>query len=523
MLGVESIKPFSLRNSGKFALAGFFMGLLLLAAVYDYQSSVSKIDFRQFFLQSSTQNLLLALIVVVPVLGGVIIGRGRARINELRHQVNRLAKDREKLIGSRQASRTESSKLQGLLTQESGLFVDNWDQLVTEKEKLREEAEVSSALLKVALAIGNLAGPDEVLNTLADALPEALFADASLLFVWDPAISAFISYQEPDIQLKPRSFPAIKKLREERVPVALDDVAASGLIPKNIINKLGIKSAILIPCVKRGEVVAIAKVIYTKARHEFSDRDIQIASGIVSPATIVLENAELYQEKIANHSELQRLMTRLAESQEDERRRLARDLHDGVIQNLSGIIFSLSFLGKALDPKDKVAPKEIEQIEKIVEDTIGDLRRVIYDLRPTMLDSLGLVPTLEKHLERFGQQNNIATVYKPQVKERLSGVVETALYRLAQEALNNIKKHAQAKKVTLDLKLNNGSAVMCVKDDGLGFDMAEIRKRVSQDSGFGLSGMKERVQSLNGDVEITSKPGEGTLVKVTVPLEAKVA
>ncbi|MDP1808765.1 MAG: GAF domain-containing sensor histidine kinase [Actinomycetota bacterium] len=515
------IKPFDLRKSGVYALAGLIIGGLLLLAVFDYQSSVANITFYDFFKQSSTQNLLLALVLIVPVLGGVAVGRDRAQINELRGRVGKLTKDREQLIKAHDVRQVESLKLQELLDQESGLFVDNWDQLVTEKDKLREEAEVSSALLKAALAIGNLAGTEEVLNALAGALHEALFADSSLLFVWDPEVNAFVSDQEPDIQLTPRSFPAIKKLRDERVPVALDDVAIGGLIPKNIIEKLGIKSSILIPCVQRDEVVAIAQVIYTKAGYEFRDRDIQIASGIISPAKIVLENADLYQESIANHSELRRLHARLAESQEEERRRFSRDLHDGVIQNLSGIIFSLSFLSKALDPKAGGARQEIEQIEKIVQETITDLRIMINDLRPTILDSLGLVPTLEKHLERFGSNNNIAVIYKPQIKDRLEGAIETALFRLAQEALNNIKKHAKAKKVTLDLKRNNGSVVMCVKDDGLGFDVDEIRKRVSHDSGFGLSGMKERIQSLNGDVEITSRPGEGTLVKATIPLEAK--
>jgi len=211
----------------------------------------------------------------------------------------------------------------------------------------------------------------------------------------------------------------------------------------------------------------------------------------------------------------------LAESQEDERRRFSRDLHDGVIQNLSGIIFSLSFMEKALKAKEGEARGEIEQIKKIVEETISDLRQMIYDLRPTILDSLGLAPTLERHLERFGQMNKVKTQLNAQLTERLPGDIETALFRLAQEALNNIKKHAQAHLITVDLKMNGKNVVMWVKDDGKGFDIKEVKKRASQDSGFGLSGMRERVQSLNGDVEISSQPGEGTAVQVTVPMTTK--
>ena len=513
------VSPFDLKKSGVYALAGFIIGLLLLIAVYDYQRAADKITPSLFFHQSSTQNLLIVLLLAVPTICGVVVGGGRLKIKELRRHIGRLQQERERLVVSENKIATESNKLRGLLDQESGLFVDNWDQLITEKDKLREEAEVSSALLRTALAIGNLAEPVAVLDALATALPSALFADDCAIFTWNAKEKAFTSDQVAGVELKPRSFPGLKKLKEERVPLAIDDVEAGGLIPKKIINKFNIKSAILIPCVKRGDVIAVAIVMYVKATHEFTDRDIQIASGIVNPATIVLENADLYAEIIENHTELKRLMTRLAESQEDERRRMARDLHDGVIQNLSGIIFSLSFLGNALNPDQDSARQEIEQLENIVQETISDLRQVIYDLRPTILDSLGLVPTLEKHLDRFAETNNVQTVFNHQLKERVSGVVETALFRLAQEALNNIKKHAGAKKITLDLKESHKKIVMMVKDDGEGFDMEEVKKRVSQTSGFGLSGMKERVQSLQGDVEILSKPGAGTQVKVTVPLE----
>lgn len=512
------IKAFDLGKSKIYSLAGLMIGGALLLAVFDYQSSIANITFYDFFRQSSTQNLLLALLLIVPVVGGIVVGRSWARIAELSRALDEMAGDRERLVRARDAGWAKSAETQSLLDQESGLFVDNWDQLVTEKDKLREEAEVSSALLAAALAIGNLAGPKEVLATLTEALKAALFADACFMFAWDKEAGAFLSDQAPDIHLKSRTFPAIKRLKEERVPIALADATAGKVVPKKLVDQLGLRSALLIPCIKRDEVVAIAVAVYTKTAHTFSDRDLLIASGIVNPATIVMENSDLYQEIVANHAELKRLMTRLAVSQEDERRRFARDLHDGVIQNLSGIIFSLSRLAKALDENEESARKEISQIEEIVQETITDLRQVIYDLRPTILDSLGLVPTLEKHLETFGRKNDIETVYKPQIGERLNGVTETALFRLAQEALNNIKKHAEAKKVILNLKRDQGSVVMSVKDDGRGFDMDEAGKRMSQDSGFGLSGMKERVKSLSGEVEIVSKPGEGTTVNVIVPL-----
>lgn len=502
-------------------MLGFILGVMLLTGVYYYQFSGTEIDFLQFLQQSRTQSLMLILIVAIPTVSGIFVGSSRQRVIELRSHVNSLARERNRLIKTQEAHDNQSSKLQNLLDQESGFFVENWDELVTEKDNLREEAEISSTLLTVALEIGGLTGAEGVFDMLATSLRRALFADDCLNFLWDSEKQAFICAQDPSISLTENSCATVKTINKKHEPVAINEAQLIKMIPTTIIEKYKIKSGIFIPCVKRDIVNAIALVIYNRTAHDFNDRDIQIASGIVSTARIVLENADLFEEVLANHKELQRLMTRVAATQEEERRRFSRDLHDGIIQNLSGILFSLSFLENALDPEEKSANKEIEKLKNIVEETITDLRKIIYDLRPTILDSLGLVPTLEKHLARFSQLTNIETVYEAKVEKRLPGAVETALFRLAQESLNNINKHANASRVSLDIRYADNKVIMAVKDNGGGFSVEKTKSKLSQDSGFGLSGMRERVQSLDGDVEIKSVPGEGTVVNVTIPLEAK--
>ena len=512
---------FDLRKSGMHALVGLLIGLLLLVAVVDHLSTQAEASFTDYLTRSPDLNLLFLLIVGIPTLSGVLVGGMWSRARQLRHRIHELTQERQRLIASQAKTQVKEQELQGLLDQESGFFVDNWDQLITEKDNLREEAEISSALVRVALTIGSLAGTDDVLEMLRNALPAALFADACLTFEWSEAEKAFIGSDSPDVKLKSRSVKAIGRMRKDREPIPIESIETDELLPAKLRESLGAKSAILIPCVSRDNVTAIAMVLYSKAGRKFSDRDIQIASGIVSQTQIVFENAHLYEDVLESRNELQRLLAKLASSQEDERRRISRDLHDGVIQNLSGIIFSLNFLGNALGDEDGDAKKEVAQLDEIVHGTITDLRKVIYDLRPTILDSLGLVPTLEKHLNSFAEANNITIDYNPRMKERLSESVETGLFRLTQETLNNIKKHAQAKTVSLELKKKKDDVVMVIEDDGIGFDMDEVKKRASQDSGFGLSGMNERVQSLSGGVDITSSPGEGTRVTVTVPYQAK--
>ncbi len=502
-------------------MLGFVLGVMFIIAVYDYQSSSTNMDFLQFLQLSGAQSLMLLLIVAIPTVSGIFVGSNRQRVIELRGHVNSLVRERDKLMKTQLANKNQSSKLKSLLDQESGFFVDNWDELVTEKDKLREEAEISSTLLTVALELGRLTSAESVLEMLATSLKRALFADNCLNFLWDAEEQAFICAQDSRLALNETSSAAVKSINAEHGPVAINEAQLDEMIPAEVVNKYEIKSGIFIPCVKRDVINAIALVIYTKAAHDFNDRDIQIASGIAGTARIILENADLFEEVLANNNELQRLITRVAATQEEERRRFSRDLHDGIIQNLSGILFSLSFLENALDPKEDSAAKEIAQLETIVEETISDLRKIIYDLRPTILDSLGLVPTLEKHLDRFSQMTNIETAYDADVELRLPGPIETALFRLAQESLNNVNKHANASKVSLDLKQADNQVIMDVKDNGSGFSIEKTQKKQSQNSGFGLSGMRERVQSLDGNVEIKSVLGEGTIISVTIPLKVK--
>jgi two-component system sensor histidine kinase DegS len=215
---------------------------------------------------------------------------------------------------------------------------------------------------------------------------------------------------------------------------------------------------------------------------------------------------------------LQHLLERLSLTQEEERRRIARDLHDSVIQDLSGIIFSLSFLRSALPNNETKAQQEVDQLTKVAEATIQNIRQIIYDLRPTTLDSLGLIPTLEKYLERFATQQKVKAELKTNLKQRLPEKVETAIFRLTQEALNNIAKYAQAKNVCVNINQVKNELAVSIKDDGVGFDVNAVQKRASQSSGFGLSGMRERVRIINGNLQIQSAPGQGCQIAAVVPL-----
>lgn len=218
--------------------------------------------------------------------------------------------------------------------------------------------------------------------------------------------------------------------------------------------------------------------------------------------------------------ELDRWHGRLSQSfsivraQEEERRRLARDIHDGPAQLLANVVLRIDVSQKllAIDPSRAVS--EMEQLKQLLRHSLQDVRKIIFDLRPMALDDLGLLPALRSYLSTASQQHHWTFDMKVQGEERrFPPEMEVALFRIAQEALSNVAKHADAHHVSLTLRFGPSELEMELVDDGVGFDL----KKAQGQGGFGLISMRERAELLGGRLEILTRPGEGTTVKVKVP------
>lgn len=238
----------------------------------------------------------------------------------------------------------------------------------------------------------------------------------------------------------------------------------------------------------------------------------------------------LYDELKKSHEQLRALSRRLVEVQETELKSLARALHDDVSQTLSGIIMQLG-TAKALVPKSAKPAREIlNQTEALVQKTLEGTRSMITTLRPQVLDDLGLVPAL-RYLGKEFQDSGVSSV-KVEADHWPEGVpvaVEVALFRIVQEALSNVRKHAQAKNVHIRLVKEGDLLVLSVQDDGIGLEMQKARSSSNRDkviaggwmipSGhFGLIGIQERAAQLGGRLEIHSAPGAGTTLRVELPV-----
>jgi signal transduction histidine kinase len=210
------------------------------------------------------------------------------------------------------------------------------------------------------------------------------------------------------------------------------------------------------------------------------------------------------------------LARRVVEVQEEERRHLARELHDEIGQSLTVIGLNLQVIKGSGDPTEQT---RIEDCVKIVRQTINQVRGLALDLRPSMLDDLGLVPALRWLINRQAERSGLVMQFVAEPTEMvLPPDVATACFRVAQEALTNVLRHAQARHVWIDLRKEGDEVRLSVRDDGVGLDTDEARQRASRGMSAGVLGMRERAEMLGGRFVVESVPGNGTIVVVWFPL-----
>lgn len=208
----------------------------------------------------------------------------------------------------------------------------------------------------------------------------------------------------------------------------------------------------------------------------------------------------------------------IANALEEQRKKIARDIHDGPAQTMANVVLRLEYLEKLLDKDKNLVKEEINDLKDLVRKCLSEIRDFIFDLRPMALDDLGLIPTVKRVLQNFQERYKISTNFLILGEEkRLEQTKEITLFRIIQEALNNVIKHSQAKEVKITLELDEKHAIVNVKDNGVGFDYESFFKKAFPDK-LGLVSMRERAELLNGVFSIKSSPGNGCSITVRIPL-----
>ena len=266
-----------------------------------------------------------------------------------------------------------------------------------------------------------------------------------------------------------------------------------------------------------GGLVGVLNV-HTVERRDFTEGDVQLLLVIGRLIAGSLHQARLHRQLVARERAHENFVEQVIEAQELERRRLAGDIHDGISQRLVTLSYRLDAAARAFNDPAAVA-EQLSKARELVDLTMQEARAAISGLRPPVLDDLGLAGGLAS-LARSIPQINIEVDL---VDERLPDHIELALYRIAQECLQNVVKHANAKRARLTFMVNNDTARLEIADDGIGFDTFEHPLGSDEMGGYGLLSMAERAEIVGGRLNIRSRPGSGTIVTATIPLPSVTA
>lgn len=221
-----------------------------------------------------------------------------------------------------------------------------------------------------------------------------------------------------------------------------------------------------------------------------------------------IEQSHLLERSQDHEKRLLKLSRQLIHAQENERKRISRELHDIIAQALVGINLRLAALESDPDPR------KVADVRRMVGDTVETVHRFARELRPAMLDELGLIPAMRSFLKDFLENTGLRTKLRVSSEiENVSQKIRTALYRISQEALANIAAHARAETIEIDILIRDADIVMIITDDGIGFDTSGIRGP----DRLGLTGMQERVEMVDGEFSVDSRPGGPTTISVTIP------
>jgi signal transduction histidine kinase len=261
------------------------------------------------------------------------------------------------------------------------------------------------------------------------------------------------------------------------------------------------RSFLGVPIVARGSVIAAFYATDKEGADEFSADDQRMIEMLAAHAAVAIENA--------------RLLERSRElSIVEERNRLARELHDSVSQKLFGLVLGAESAGTLLDRDPGAAAEEVARIGELAQEALGELRELIFELRPASLEDEGLAATLRKEVDMLERVHGRAIELRIAGSPYCAPEAESEVLRVAQEALNNALRHAEAERIELRMEARDGRLIVTVADDGIGFDPEDRALRARR---LGLTSMEERARGLGGTLAVVSRPGEGTTVTLEVP------
>jgi signal transduction histidine kinase len=312
------------------------------------------------------------------------------------------------------------------------------------------------------------------------------------------------------------------KVAQNGKAILLEDISLEpSAAHPDLIKTEGLKAFLSVPLRAKDKILGVMNVASTMARH-FTKDDMYLLASIGDQLGIAIEQAKLYRRLDDARKRYQTLLRQMITIQEGERKRIARELHDETGQQLTALALNLQALTEMMemgDVKDTEIKAMLKKTQNIAVQASAEVVRLIKELRPTLLDTLGLPAAIRNLAETnlASRGINVATEFKG-MEQRLSPDAELTLFRVAQESMSNIVKHSEAKKAIIRLECNSNECILCIEDDGKGFDVSEITRIEKDGRGAGLFGVRERVALIGGEAYIESQPGKGAKAIAKVPV-----
>jgi signal transduction histidine kinase len=355
---------------------------------------------------------------------------------------------------------------------------------------------VCSAVRVLKASDGSVLLWDEATNELVFAVSEGGFGEAleGRRMPADKGIAGWVlTHRQPDIVHEVRS--------DERFYRAIDE-------------SLGYhtSSLVAVPMITKGQSIGVLEVLNKESGERFDENDRDILYALAGQAAIAIMNARLYQEI---HEEKDRIIA----LEEDVRKELARDFHDGPAQTLAAMIMGLELLEALPEQIPESVAKGLAEFRTMATKTLHQVRNMIFELRPVILKTQGLEPALRSYVERLREAEDVNIHLKVEgLEERLPARLEEICFSIIQEAINNVKRHANEENVWLTAIRRGDEFQVVVKDDGEGFDLAEVERSYDKRGKLGLLNMQERAEMIEGRLSIESALGKGTTITLNVPL-----
>lgn len=300
-------------------------------------------------------------------------------------------------------------------------------------------------------------------------------------------------------------------------PLIVNDPAADPRFNPNVDRHTGFvtRSILCVPLQIKGRTIGVLQVLNKPSETGFDEEDLELLRTLASQAAIAIENARLYRNLQEEHDKIIR-------AQEEVRRELARNLHDGTVQLLSALAMSADFARQLSKRSPELLETELETIRQLANRAIQETRTLLFELRPIILETRGLAAALESYVERLNERGSPGphiTLEIPFGLPRLPATIERTLFAIIQEAVNNALKHAGATTIQVTVRLTSTALEVAVQDDGEGFDLQQIQATYAHSGSLGLVNMRERAELIEADLRIESAPNEGTRVIVRLPLQ----